>query len=474
MSFSIKKKLVTGFLLVTVLVGVIAYVSIITIQETLQTSIEGNTEDLAVNVLDKIDRNIYNRIIESRAISKDLDTQDIVMKSNQEFEKLGDIQFYIDEMDSDWTSKPKEEITSFMQEILDNELSNELKEKIEFYEETYGYKLYGEIFVTNKYGANVAQTGKTSDYYQADEEWWQIAKRDGFYMRDVEYDESSDVFSTDIGMRIDDGNGNFIGVAKIVLNIEEIIDIIDMFKPSGIHKNHETMQIELITRDGKIIYATEGHEVLEEIDDQLLSRFFEEDASVKGHEIYYIGYEHGEELLFVHVNSKGYRDYEGLGWILIIKHSTEDVFGPMVNIRNNMVFITLIVLIVAIFSGIFISATISRPITKLKKSVIEIGKGNLDTKIEIRSRDEIGELASAFSQMTVDLKTSRKEIDEYSKNLEKQVVERTKQLEVSKKELESKVDDLERFNKISIGRELRMIELKKKIRELEKRLKGES
>ncbi|MBU0530413.1 MAG: HAMP domain-containing protein, partial [Nanoarchaeota archaeon] len=367
-----------------------------------------------------------------------------------------------------------EEITSFMQEILDNELSNELKEKIEFYEETYGYKLYGEIFVTNKYGANVAQTGKTSDYYQADEEWWQIAKRDGFYMRDVEYDESSDVFSTDIGMRIDDGNGNFIGVAKIVLNIEEIIDIIDMFKPSGIHKNHETMQIELITRDGKIIYATEGHEVLEEIDDQLLSRFFEEDASVKGHEIYYIGYEHGEELLFVHVNSKGYRDYEGLGWILIIKHSTEDVFGPMVNIRNNMVFITLIVLIVAIFSGIFISATISRPITKLKKSVIEIGKGNLDTKIEIRSRDEIGELASAFSQMTVDLKTSRKEIDEYSKNLEKQVVERTKQLEVSKKELESKVDDLERFNKISIGRELRMIELKKKIRELEKRLKGES
>ncbi|MCX5782231.1 MAG: PAS domain S-box protein [Elusimicrobia bacterium] len=41
----------------------------------------------------------------------------------------------------------------------------------------------------------------------------------------------------------------------------------------------------------------------------------------------------------------------------------------------------------------------------------------------------------------------------------------------TKLELEKKIEELERFNKIAVGRDLRMVELKDKIRELEKRLK---
>jgi hypothetical protein len=46
-----------------------------------------------------------------------------------------------------------------------------------------------------------------------------------------------------------------------------------------------------------------------------------------------------------------------------------------------------------------------------------------------------------------------------------------KQISVTNKELENKVDELERFSKLSVGRELKMIELKERISELEEKLR---
>ncbi len=141
-----------------------------------------------------------------------------------------------------------------MQELINNRLSRELKEKIEFYKENYGYRVLGEVFVTNKYGANVGQSGKTSDYYQADEEWWQNARENDLFVSDVEYDESADVYSVDLCIRIDDENGNFIGVIKVVLNIEEVISIIkelehksDLDEHKAMH--HGTIHFELMIKE---------------------------------------------------------------------------------------------------------------------------------------------------------------------------------------------------------------------------------
>jgi PAS domain S-box-containing protein len=56
------------------------------------------------------------------------------------------------------------------------------------------------------------------------------------------------------------------------------------------------------------------------------------------------------------------------------------------------------------------------------------------------------------------------------KQAEEDIKKKTEELEKSKKELEEKLKELERFSRLSVGRELRMIELKKRVKELESEL----
>jgi HAMP domain-containing protein len=119
---------------------------------------------------------------------------------------------------------------------------------------------------------------------------------------------------------------------------------------------------------------------------------------------------------------------------------------------------------IAFFFSIFLPILISRPmaknIIKLRDASNQITQGNLDVKIDVNSRDEIGELAKSFASMGKNLKKSNIQIKEYINKVQK-----------SEKQLQSKVEELEKFNKMVVGRELKMIELKKRVRELEDKLK---
>ncbi|UCD84688.1 MAG: HAMP domain-containing protein [Deltaproteobacteria bacterium] len=96
-------------------------------------------------------------------------------------------------------------------------------------------------------------------------------------------------------------------------------------------------------------------------------------------------------------------------------------------------FITIFVVSVAV--GFFIYGAVSRPIKKMVIGTKKIATGDLDYTIPLKTKDEIGALASSFNRMTRDLKRANSELQEWSRTLEKKVEERTEQLKAMQAQL---------------------------------------
>ncbi|HOP23937.1 MAG TPA: methyl-accepting chemotaxis protein [Defluviitoga sp.] len=90
---------------------------------------------------------------------------------------------------------------------------------------------------------------------------------------------------------------------------------------------------------------------------------------------------------------------DGIDWTLITEVNIKDLFGEVRSITNVNLFIVIIVAVLAVSIGIFFTNKfITKPINQLKTHIAEIAKGDLTQKVEITSKDEIGEMAEALNE----------------------------------------------------------------------------
>jgi two-component system NtrC family sensor kinase len=85
-------------------------------------------------------------------------------------------------------------------------------------------------------------------------------------------------------------------------------------------------------------------------------------------------------------------------------------------------------LIVAVLSWLFVWREVGQPIKALKKGTEHLSEGELGYQIDVRSQDEVGDLAHSFNGMSLQLQAANEEIVNWAKTLEDRVEEKTKEL----------------------------------------------
>ncbi|MGD1879053.1 MAG: hypothetical protein ACFB13_16315 [Kiloniellaceae bacterium] len=127
----------------------------------------------------------------------------------------------IDKMDKDWRAQTDAGSKPMIDAVLSNALSGYLRGK---QESSQG--LVTEVFVMDNRGLNVGQSDVTSDYWQGDEAKWQktySAGPDAIFVDEVEMDESTQTFQSQLSMSIvDPATGEVIGAITVGVNIDAL------------------------------------------------------------------------------------------------------------------------------------------------------------------------------------------------------------------------------------------------------------
>ncbi|WP_100332668.1 cell wall metabolism sensor histidine kinase WalK [Bacillus xiapuensis] len=78
----------------------------------------------------------------------------------------------------------------------------------------------------------------------------------------------------------------------------------------------------------------------------------------------------------------------------------ESVFGQMDEINQILFSATALALGLTAILGVLLARTITRPISDMRRQAVALGKGNFSRKVKVYGRDEIGELAVTFNNLT--------------------------------------------------------------------------
>ncbi len=140
----------------------------------------------------------------------------------QNEKNAGIAQADIDALDQQWRAETKEDSRPFIDQVMGQEGSLYLIEK---QNQTAGFVT--EVFVMDNVGLNVVQSGVTSDYWQGDEDKWQLTYDDEeatIHISEAEFDDSTQAYQAQVSLPIYDPETNEkIGAVTIGVNLQFLL-----------------------------------------------------------------------------------------------------------------------------------------------------------------------------------------------------------------------------------------------------------
>jgi class 3 adenylate cyclase len=96
-------------------------------------------------------------------------------------------------------------------------------------------------------------------------------------------------------------------------------------------------------------------------------------------------------------------DLPGLHWLVVAKIDTAEAFAPVATFTRTLVLSTAVIIFVVCIAAMLLARLFVRPIRRLEAGAQQISAGDYHVTLPVRSRDEFGDLAVAFNDMSRNL-----------------------------------------------------------------------
>ncbi|MCF8039311.1 MAG: HAMP domain-containing protein [Desulfohalobiaceae bacterium] len=328
----------------------------------------------------------------------------VLAESNRFYGRLSaaDRQETITRLDDRWRENPAEN-DPFVRLYTDNPVAEYLKQQQASLQDEYG-----EIFLTNRYGALTASTAKLTTFAHGRKYWWQGAFQEGqgaVYFDDRGYDASVQGYVLGLVVPVRGENG-LLGILKCNLNILGAISTLITQADSRL-----LGRFELVRSGGAVIFETGSPPLstrlpadhLQHLDTDQKGVFRSAESGpdeVVGFATVALDSEldavrfGGSAVSMDH--AKGNR---GESWIILNRTETQNVLDQAYLTIGLMALVVGFVLFVLAVAAHVFGRRASRPLKELIRKSRRVAAGDFNVRISSTRKDEIGYLSQAFNQM---------------------------------------------------------------------------
>ncbi|HEX2971613.1 MAG TPA: sensor histidine kinase [Tepidisphaeraceae bacterium] len=295
-------------------------------------------------------------------------------------------------------------------------LANELAQRWQLIQQQSPYIV--EVMVTDRHGRLVAATNKTTDYFQADEAWWQACWAKGrgrTILSDAAFDPSASpprgaivvnfnipIFDSDATI----GKDQPIGILKVSLETGWILN--ELRGTTTAQQGGLGSDVWLIKGDGTRITSQPGGS--EKLPTPLMGEVRSmQDGYIVGKAVA------GRDVFgFAHVRFPAERLEAPSEWAVVVSGPLETAMAPTQLMLWAVLLAGAGIMLGCFIAGLWIAQReLMRPLLTLRQGARKLEEGHLDYRLRapgepgsIFRHDEIGQLAREFNRMAAELERS--------------------------------------------------------------------
>jgi len=286
---------------------------------------------------------------------------------------------------------------------------------------------YGEIFLTNRYGALVATTGMLTTWAHGHKYWWRAGYNQGKgrpFIDDRGYDDSVGgyVLGIVVPVRVE---GQLAGMLKC--NVKILSALQDIVDPSW---GDRPLTIQIARMTGDVVLEHGKRPLSSKLESPLIRKL--ETVRQEGGLVFSDAeriialskatftesggtYHFGKEIESID-HSQG---NPGSAWVIAVSESKAEVLAGLFHSLRMFALAGAIFLVVLLLASIALGLSITRPLEHLAEKARSIGSGELDVSLpEGKKQDEIGLLARSFREMASSLRSTMASRNELQQEIE--------------------------------------------------------